>query len=227
VSTSADQIARFGVAFPEARVSSSEHGGRSKDSELAALLDAQLIECFRQGRSEAMGVLFYRYRGLVLGVSCRILRDQAEAEDVTQEVFMDVCRRVELFDAARGSVKMWVLQYAYSRSLQRRKSRSLRLTREINVDEMRDTGVPELHLSPFGVDGLTAEQRARLILDALESLSAEQREVISLAYYQGFSMREIADRSAESIGNIRNQYYRGLKKLRQILSDARCQATAD
>ena len=227
MSTSARHIAPFTVALPEASVSSSEQGGRSKDSELAALLDTQLIDCFREGRSEALGVLFYRYRGLVLGVSCRILRDQVEAEDVTQEVFMDVCTRVELFDAARGSVKMWILQYAYSRSLQRRKSRSLRLTREINVDEMRDAGVQELQLSPFGVDGLTAEQRARLIRGALESLSAEQREVISLAYYQGFSMREIAHRSAETIGNVRNHYYRGLKKLRHILSDTRCQATAD
>jgi RNA polymerase sigma-70 factor, ECF subfamily len=227
VSSSAKQIAPFVVALPDARASSLEHGGRSKDSELEALLDAQLIESFREGRNEALGVLFYRYRGLVLGVSCRILRDQAEAEDVTQEVFMDVCRRVELFDATRGSVKMWVLQYAYSRSLQRRKSRTLRLTREISVDEMRDTGVPELQLSPFGVDGLTAEQRARLIRDALNSLSAEQGEVIRLSYYQGFSMREIAERSADTVGNIRNHYYRGLKKLRQILSDAKCQGSAN
>ena len=223
MSTSAKRIAPFAVSFPEAGVSSSEQRWRSKDSELAALLDTELIECFREGRSEALSVLFYRYRGLVLGVSCRILRDQAEAEDVTQEVFVDVCRRVELFDAARGSVKMWVLQYAYSRSLQRRKNRSLRLTREINVDEMRDAGVPELQLSPFGFDGLTTGQRARLIHDALDSLSTEQREVISLAYYHGFSMREIANRSAETIGNVRNHYYRGLKKLRQILSEAECE----
>ena len=227
MSTSAGRIVPFTVAFPNAGVSSSERGERPKDRELAELLDTELVECFREGRREALGVLFYRYRGLVLGVSCRILRDQAEAEDVTQEVFIDVCRRVELFDAARGSVKMWVLQYAYSRSLQRRKSRSLRLTREINVDEMRDAGVPELQLSPFGFDGLTTDQRARLIRDALESLSAEQRDVISLAYYQGFSMREIAALSAETIGNIRNHYYRGLKKLRQILSEAKCEEPAN
>jgi len=226
MSTSAGRILPFAVAFPETGVSSSGRGARS-DAALAALLDTQLIECFREGREEAMGVLFYRYRGLVLGVSCRILRDPAEAEDVTQEVFMDLCRRVELFDAARGSVKMWVLQYAYSRSLQRRKSRSLRQMREINVDELRDAGVPELQLSPFGIDGLAAEERARLIRDALDTLSEEQREVIGLAYYQGFSMKEIADRSAESIGNVRNHYYRGLKKLRQILSDLKCQAAAD
>jgi RNA polymerase sigma-70 factor (ECF subfamily) len=187
--------------------------------EFETLPDSQLIESFRMGRREAMGVLFARYRRLVLGVSFRILRDPTEAEDIAQDVFVDLCKRAELFEAERGSVRMWILQYAYSKSLKRRKRAALRGANEECFDEGSCARAYEPHRSPLGTDGLTAEQRAMMIAKALEGLSSEQREVIERAYYDGLSMKEIAQSSGETVGNIRHRYYRGLRKLRQILAD--------
>src|SRR5260370_23316516 len=86
-------------------------------AQLDSRSDADLIELFKNGSKEAMDVLYSRYRRLVLSTSLKILRNHAEAEDIVQDVFLEICKRAELFDPARGSVRLFIIQYAYSRSL--------------------------------------------------------------------------------------------------------------
>src|SRR2546430_12281252 len=97
------------------------------DSYFTALSDSELIEHLKNGFHQALGILFLRYRRLVLAVSLRILRNNGEAEDVVQDVFLEICKKAAAFDAGRGSVKMWILQYAYSRSEERRVGKSVDL----------------------------------------------------------------------------------------------------
>src|SRR6267143_1797862 len=95
-------------------------------TQLDSRSDAELIELFKNGSKEAMDVLYSRYRRLVLSTTLKILRNHAEAEDIVQDVFLEICKRAELFDPARGRVRLFILQYAYSRSLDRRKYLTLR-----------------------------------------------------------------------------------------------------
>src|SRR5215468_2967035 len=80
----------------------------------------------RSGGRDALGVLFDRYYRLIFDVAKRILRDRGEAEDLMQDVFIEVYRKADLYDSSRGSVKTWLLQYAYHRSFNRRKYLALR-----------------------------------------------------------------------------------------------------
>ena len=187
------------------------------DSYFTALSDSELIEHVKNGFHQALGILFLRYRRLVLAVSLRILRNNGEAEDVVQDVFLEICKKAAAFDAGRGSVKMWILQYAYSRSLDRRRYLALR---HADGHGTNDSGYSPKHSHayyPNGPDGLTLEERATAIRKALETLPARQRKVLELAYFQGLPMTEIAESTSESLGNVRNQYYRGLKKLQDAL----------
>jgi RNA polymerase sigma-70 factor (ECF subfamily) len=90
------------------------------------LTDKELIDEAQRGRPQALGLLFDRYYRLVFQVAKKILRDEAEAEDLMQEVFLEVYRKAGLYDDSKGSVKNWLLQYAYHRSFNRRKYLALR-----------------------------------------------------------------------------------------------------
>ena len=184
------------------------------DSHFTTLSDSELIEHLKSGSRQALGSLFLRYRRLVLTVSLRILRDNSEAEDIVQDVFLEICKKAAAFDSARGSVKMWILQYAYSRSLDRRRYLALR-----HANGNRYNAEPSSAHNPNGPDGLTLEERGTAIRKALATLPSKQKKVLELAYFQGLLMTEIAESMSESLGNVRNQYYRGLKKLQQSLGE--------
>jgi RNA polymerase sigma-70 factor (ECF subfamily) len=188
-------------------------------TELDSRSDADLIELFKNGSKEAMDVVYSRYRRLVLSTSLKILRNDAEAEDIVQDVFLEICKRAELFDPARGSVRLFILQYAYSRSLDRRKYLALRHS---NGHSSNGNGNQvhrefELDCAPSALDLLTFEERRHMICEVLGVLSPKQREVFRLICSQGLLIKEIAEQLGETEGNVRHYYHRGLKKLRQEL----------
>src|SRR5260370_9474579 len=179
--------------------------------------DAELIELFKNGSKEAVDVLYCRYRRVVLSTSLKILRNHAEAEDIVQDVFLEVCKRVELFDPTRGNVRLFILQYAYSRSLDRRKYLALRHSNghSSNGNGNQIHGEFERDCSPSALDILTLVERRQMIAEALETLSPNQREVFRLICSQGLLIKEIAEHLGETEGNVRHYYHLGLKKLRQ------------
>ena len=89
-------------------------------TELQGVEDPELIRQLLSGNHDALAVIVDRYQRLVLSVALRIVKDEGEAEDVVQIVFTDIFKRAEQFDSSRGTLKMWLLQYAYSRSVNRR-----------------------------------------------------------------------------------------------------------
>src|SRR5207247_5951270 len=93
---------------------------------LQASSDEELMDQLRQGHQDALAVLFDRHYRLVFSVALRILHDHGEAEDLMQEVFLEIYRKVENYDPDKGNAKTWILQYAYHRSLNRQKYLSVR-----------------------------------------------------------------------------------------------------
>src|ERR1043166_3693094 len=90
------------------------------------LSDEDVMERLRQGNPDALPILFDRYNRLVLKIALRILRDRGEAEDLMQDVFLEIFNKAGQFDPAKGSAKTWIFQYAYHRSLSRRQYLALR-----------------------------------------------------------------------------------------------------
>jgi RNA polymerase sigma-70 factor (ECF subfamily) len=171
-----------------------------------------------------MTILFRRYHRLILSISAKILRDHAEAEDVTQEVFFETYRRAERFDPTKGKVKMWLIQLGYSRSLNRRQYLMLRGLFNQSQKMAASSNLTEPSYIPNGFHGLTIEERTRMMERALERLTQNQREAVELAFFKGLLINEIAEQMHESITNARNHYYRGLRKIRQAMEELSLEA---
>lgn len=170
--------------------------------------DSELIAEMCAANGDALGSLFRRYARLVYRVSADILRDGGEAEDVTQEVFMELYRKAHLYDSSRGSVRVWVLQYAYHRSLRRKTALRRRAAYAAEpLDAIEEQ-----------VEGdwrkLSREEWRWVIRTGLAQLPARQRATLELACFEELSLRDVAERLGVSVGCTRHYYYRGLARLR-------------
>ena len=180
--------------------------------------DEALMGQLKGGTSEALAVLFHRYQRLVFTVAKRILRDATEAEDVTQDVFIEIYRKAGLYDPRKGSVKTWVLQYAYHRSLNRRKYLSLR-----HAHSAFPAAMAQDQSIVYG-NG-TCEQairhcvRLEAVHRGMNVLNDTERSVIKWVSFEGLSLREASVQMQLSYVNARNHYYRGLKSLQLFLSN--------
>ena len=182
---------------------------------MQSLTDEEIMQQVRQGHPDALLILFDRFYRLVLKVALRILRDPGEAEDLMQDVFFEIFNKADQFDAARGSVKTWLLQYAYHRSLNRRQYLALR--NFYNRHETTELEASESNSLNGSWRGMTFQEWRRILEDGLGSLNENQRKVLELACFQGLLLSEIAERSKESLANVRHHYYRGLEGLRRFL----------
>lgn len=182
---------------------------------LAELSDELVMSQLAGGNHDALAVIFDRYQRLVIRVAMQILRDPAEAEDAMQSIFIAILETAKKFDAARGTLRVWILQHAYHQALNRRRYLSLRGVYDTWPGDAADLASSG---SPTGMPVFESE---RLIQQALAQLSSRQRETLELAFYDGLTMQEIAERTEQSYANIRHHYYRGLEKLRLILGNVK------
>jgi RNA polymerase sigma-70 factor, ECF subfamily len=187
---------------------------------LQSCTDEELMEQVRTGQADALAVLFDRHYRLVFSVALRILHDHGEAEDLMQEVFLEIYRKIANYDPSKGNAKTWILQYAYHRSLNRQKYLSVRNFYDGRQDS--DLTQWELPQSSNGWNGLSYDDWAQVLEKGMSALSEKERRTLDLAYFQGFQLKEIAAQIDEPLGNVRNHYYRGLKKLRDFLQERSC-----
>jgi RNA polymerase sigma-70 factor (ECF subfamily) len=181
---------------------------------LNLLSDEAIMAEIQAGNGDAFAILFDRYHRLVLVTALKIVRDAAEAEEVTQSVFLEIYRAARQFDPARGSLKVWLLQFAYHRSINRRNYLVLRqFYNRTDVDEVLDWescgGTPPQ---------LTLQESARLVQEVLLTLSEPQRKTIQMVFFEGRTLKEVAEQSGQTLSNVRNHYYRGMDRLRDSLT---------
>jgi RNA polymerase sigma-70 factor (ECF subfamily) len=180
-----------------------------------------LLAQVRDGAKEALSLLFRRYAPMVRVLGERILHDAAEAEDLVQEVFLFVYRKAALFDPALGSARSWLVQVTYHRAFDRRRYLASRhFYSNIELQEAI------LHAEEPAALTVSYENtiEAALGRDALrrvdEVLSEVQRHVLRLHFFEGYTVQEIASLLGQSVGNVRNHYYRALEKIRRELFTA-------
>jgi RNA polymerase sigma-70 factor, ECF subfamily len=190
------------------------HGHTSaQDPVLDARSDEQLMLEVQQGDGNAFTVLFDRYNRLVLTVALRIVHDAAEAQEVTQDVFFEFYRSARRFDSARGTLKVWLLQFAYHRSINRRNY--LLLRQFYNRPDLEEAMAWEA--SAKTTPRLPAQELKHVVEEVLNTLSETQRSVVRKVIFEGLTLREVAERSGASYNSVRNHYYRGLDHLRGCL----------
>ncbi|SEB52332.1 RNA polymerase sigma factor [Terriglobus roseus] len=173
--------------------------------------DEKLMCQIQSGSKDALAVLFRRHSSPVLGVGKRILRDSAEAEDLLQEVFLFVYQKAALFDSTKGSAISWIIQVTYHRALNRRKYLNARQHYDARSFE-------EEFQRPMDAPTALEEIASRELLNQFRAeLNAEQRQVLELHFYEGYTFHEIAGKTGQTLGNVRHHYYRGLERLRSFV----------
>lgn len=180
--------------------------------------DLDLVRRMAAGNESAVATLYDRYGTVVYAVVYRIVGQKADAEEVVMEAFAQVWRDARRFEAARGSVAAWITMISRSRALDHIRGRDRR--ERLNTSAAQEDQSLAPAMGSWGADpGHQVEQAERKIrvATALESLSPVQRQAIELAFYDGLSQSEIAERLNEPLGTVKTRVRLGMMKLREAL----------
>jgi RNA polymerase sigma-70 factor, ECF subfamily len=177
--------------------------------------DEHLVADLVEGESEALTVLFERHSPLVFRIAHRVLRNEAEAEDAVQQVFLDVFRAASQFKPQKGAFKSWLLQFAYHRSFNSR--RRLCARGYYVSDSIEDVLPSELFEGAGRPFPMVSSDVTILVDQVLKLVQPRQRRAIELAYYEGLTAEQTSKVTGESVPVVRHNIYRGLEKLRSVL----------
>jgi len=177
------------------------------------LEDIPVIEAMRSGDLTALGTLYNRYGEAVYRLSLRILKNPQEAEDLTQEVFLTFWRSTG-FDPQRGTLLVYLLTMTRSRAINRLRQAKSRLQLLQRWNRNRPTNTANVPMETASLKELSQHVTA-----ALHTLPDNQRQVLELAYYDGFSQSEIAEQLEIPLGTVKTRSRQGLLKLRTLLKD--------
>lgn len=200
------------ISSPSPPWAPGEDVSRASDSDELARLVAAMAE---GDRGEALEAFYQRFAGSTMGLILKILRSRAEAEELHQEVFVELWRRAPEYDRSRGSVPAWVARVARSRAIDWVRARKRRgagkHVQQEDVAIADDRPSPELQ---------TAQARRRqLVQSALGDLGAEQREALELSYFRGLSHSEIAAELDLPLGTVKSRILAAMRVLRRVLSE--------
>jgi len=171
-------------------------------------IDATLLSAVRSGDEHAMAQLYERYSSIVYSVALRVLGDTGAAEDILQEVFIQLWRSPDVFDPSRGSLAGWLAVIARNRAID-----SLRKRRpETDIAEIVVSIEPDL------ASGAEWNRVLEKIRSALTSMSSSQRSALEMAFFEGLTHTEIASKTGEPLGTIKTRIRAGLMTLRKAFN---------
>lgn len=180
--------------------------------------DADAVRRLAAGDDSALAFLYDRYGRVLYAVAYRVTGQRADAEEAVMEAFAQAWREAPRFEAGRGSVAAWLTMMARSRALDmvRARQRRVRITETAARDTSNDAPAMGTAAAEPG-RGLEEEERRRQVAAALAALAPAQRQAIELAYYEGLSQSEIAERLQEPLGTVKTRMRLGMQKLREAL----------
>jgi RNA polymerase sigma-70 factor (ECF subfamily) len=179
------------------------------------LADEEVMQLVQRGDPRAFELLYDRHGGAAYSLAYRMVGAQAAAEDVVQEALLSIWRSPLRYDQTRGSVRTWILGIVHNRAIDALRRASLHDRRRETLD-----GVEERYEARERTEVEVARrEEARSVRGALETLPAEQRRTIELAYFGGFTQSQIAELLDEPVGTVKGRIRLGLEKLRTQLAE--------
>ena len=180
--------------------------------------DVQLVDALVGGDSAALGEVYDRFHRAVHTVAFRVTADRSFAEDVVQEVFVALWKRPESYQAARGSLGTWLMSTAHHKSVDLvRREESLRRRRDLVAVDVEQEFREEHLAEP--VDEKAGERwQAERVRQALAGLPEAQRQAMVLAYFGGYTQREVAAVTGVPLGTVKTRMLAAMRKLRDVLA---------
>ncbi|MGP0031052.1 MAG: sigma-70 family RNA polymerase sigma factor [Acidimicrobiales bacterium] len=176
--------------------------------------DAQLVTSIGRYSELALAEVYRRHGGAVYGLARRVLNNAAEAEDVTQEVFLRLWRQPDRFDPSRGTLRSFLLAQSHGRAVDA--VRSLQARRQRETRDARHTASADYDIQHEVWDLALADQVSR----ALDELPEDERRVIELAYFEGHTYVAVADLLGQPEGTVKSRIRNGMRRMRAVLREA-------
>jgi RNA polymerase sigma-70 factor (ECF subfamily) len=175
--------------------------------------DARLAARIRAGDTDALGELYDRYASMALGTAIRVVGDREEAEDVVHDAFVAVWRKIDRFDAARGSLRAWLMTVVRNRAIDRIRARRPGM----DLEDADERSLLRTGPNPTWEAALR-QASASEVRAAMAELPDEQRRAVELAYFEGYTYREVADLTGVPPGTANGRLRLALGKLRDALA---------
>jgi RNA polymerase sigma-70 factor (ECF subfamily) len=188
---------------------------RAFSSNLCVLADEELMARVYEGDTRAFEVIFDRHAGVAFSLAYRMCGSRTLAEEIVQEAFMSLWRSAARYDPGRGSVRSWVLRVVHNRAVDAFRRELPSASHDVSDDWIREV----LPARERTEDEAERRSDARLVRTALEELPRDQRQVIELAYFGGFSHAQIAAALNLPAGTVKGRMRLGLSKLRIALGE--------
>ena len=176
--------------------------------------DADLFLLLQKGQTNTLAILYDRHAALVYGIAFQLLGNRAEAEDLTQDIFLILNGKCS-YNPQRGTLRTYLSILTRSRAMDRLRSRTRKQKKLRNRPPNENAKV----VSDIPLESMAQLERSRSVQLALEQLSTQEREVLKMAYYHDLSQSEIAKQLNIALGTVKSRSRRGLLKLRQALID--------
>jgi RNA polymerase sigma-70 factor (ECF subfamily) len=189
------------------------------DTEVAAEkeLEAEiaLLQQVGQGDRASFETLYDRFSRVLFSTAYRVLNNQEAAEDVLQDVFIQIWEKAPLYDPARGKPMTWAITLTRNKAIDRLRS-AVRRSR-LQDDIERESATLEQFDDRSSFDALASEDTGRQVREAIQKLSKDQREAIELAVFSSLTQTEISERLKEPLGTIKARIRRGMMRLKELL----------
>jgi len=174
--------------------------------------DARLADRVRSGDREALGELYDRYAGMAIATALRVVGAREEAEDVVHDAFVAVWRKIDRFDAERGALRSWLMTVVRNRAIDRVRARRV----SIEIEDADERSLLRSGPNPT-MDAALKRASAGDLRSAMAQLPDDQRRALELAYFEGYTYREVAELTGVPPGTANGRLRLALGKLRDAL----------
>ncbi|MGA9982296.1 MAG: sigma-70 family RNA polymerase sigma factor [Acidobacteriaceae bacterium] len=177
--------------------------------------DSALVERIMAGEEDALSALYDRYAGMLFAMLVRILKDTSAAEEVLQDLFLQLWRGASRFDAGRGSLPAWLLVIGRNRAL----SRLRRPERREILEDPEEFSLESVPSAGDLEDDAARTQLMQRLRGAMATLPPEQKEALELAYFEGMTQTEIAARTGSPLGTVKSRVRAAMQSLKRFFDD--------
>jgi len=179
-------------------------------------IELDLLARIAQRERAAFEELYTRYANILYATAMKFLKEDADAQDVVQDVFIQIWDKAKLYDPAKGKPLTWALTLTRNRSIDR--IRAIQRRSRLRDDFEKETVKDESAGLREALSGVDASEKGQILRAAVDQLSPQQKRVIELAFFRGLTQSEIAEKLGEPLGTVKARARRGLMKLKELLA---------